>query len=153
MLKEVHGTQPYKNTNSKVVSQSRTYAPGYGDLTFGAAELGEVKSLHILGVTLDSKLTLETHLRVEASQKSGCREPSRKLSDCPRVLRSIFNAYVLSILEHRASVYMSSAESHLSLLDCIFRSAEEFCEGELCWLGPLSALDLLYETFTECTTL
>ena len=38
---------------------------------------------------------------------------------------------------------MSSTESHLSLLDSVFRSAESLCEGELCWLG-LCTLCLLY---------
>ena len=43
-----------------VVSRSQIYAPGYDVLTLGGAEL---KSLRILGVALDSKLTFETHLR------------------------------------------------------------------------------------------
>ena len=46
-----------------VVSLSRTSAPGYGELILGGAELEELKSLRILRVTLDSKLTFETHLR------------------------------------------------------------------------------------------
>ena len=49
-------------TNSMVVSRSVTYAPGNGDLTLGGAEVEEVKSIRILEVTLDSKLTFETHL-------------------------------------------------------------------------------------------
>ena len=52
-----------KNTKSMGVSRSRTDAPGYGILTLGGTELEEVKSLRILGVTLDSKLTFEAHLR------------------------------------------------------------------------------------------
>ena len=51
-----------KKTKSMVVSRSRNIASGYHDLTLGGAELQELKSLHILGVTLDSKLTFETHL-------------------------------------------------------------------------------------------
>ena len=47
-----------------------------------------------------------------------------KLFDCPRVLNSYFNAYVLSRLEYCAPVWMSSAGSHLGLLDSIVRSAE-----------------------------
>ena len=41
-----------------VLSLSRIIAPGYGDLPLGGAELEEIRSLHILGVTLDLKLTL-----------------------------------------------------------------------------------------------
>ena len=50
-------------TKSMAVSRSRTYAAGYDDLTLGSEELEEVKSLRILAVTFDSKLTLEIHLR------------------------------------------------------------------------------------------
>ena len=59
---EWHKRRNPKNTKPMVVSRSRTYAPGYGDITLGSAELEEVKSLHILGVTLDSKLIFQTHL-------------------------------------------------------------------------------------------
>ena len=55
-----------------VVSRSRTIAPGYGDLTLGGAELEEVKSLRILGVTLDSKLSNEIHLREVVSKATKC---------------------------------------------------------------------------------
>ena len=41
---------------------SLTSAPVHDDLTLGGAELEEVKSPRLLGVTLDSKLTFETHL-------------------------------------------------------------------------------------------
>ena len=57
-----------KKTKSMVVSRSRTSAPGYGELTLGSAELEEAKSLHILGVTYDSKLTFEMHLREVVSK-------------------------------------------------------------------------------------
>ena len=46
-----------------VVCLSQTIASGYGDLTFGAAELEVANSLRIPGITLDSKLTFETHLQ------------------------------------------------------------------------------------------
>ena len=45
-----------------VVNRSLTIAFGYGDFTLGGAVLEEVKSLGILGVTLDSNSTFETHL-------------------------------------------------------------------------------------------
>ena len=49
-------------TKSIVVSRSRTIALGYCEFTLGDAELEEVKSLRILGVTLDFILTSKTHL-------------------------------------------------------------------------------------------
>ena len=42
-----------KKLKYMVISRSRTNAPDYGDLTLGSAELEEVQSLHIFGVTLD----------------------------------------------------------------------------------------------------
>ena len=72
-----------KKTKSIVVSRSRITAFGYGDLTFGNAELEEVKRLRILGAILDSnlKLTYETHSREVVSQavRSGGRALSRKV--------------------------------------------------------------------------
>ena len=47
-------------------------------------------------------------------------------------------------------MWMSSAESHLGLMDRIFCSAERLCEGELCCLGHgrmVGALCLLYEIY------
>ena len=52
-----------KKTKSMMVSLSWTNALGYGDFTLDGVELEEVKSLRILGVTLDSMFTFETHLR------------------------------------------------------------------------------------------
>ena len=92
----------------------------------------------ILGATFDSKLTFETHLRNVMSKTARRLRVVRragKLFDCSRVLKACFNAYVLSNLEYHAPVWMSSAESHLSFLDSVVRSAEILCEGELRWLG------------------
>ena len=58
----------HKKTKSMVVSRSRTYAVGYSDFTLGCVELDEVKSLRILGVNFDSKLTLETPLHEVVSK-------------------------------------------------------------------------------------
>ena len=52
-----------KQTKYTVVNRSRTYAPGYGDLTVDGVDLEEVKSRRILEVIFDSKYTFETHLR------------------------------------------------------------------------------------------
>ena len=94
-----------KKTKVMVVSRSRTIAPGYGDLTLGGTELEEVKSLRILGMTFDSKLTFETHVREVASKAArslGVVRHPGKLFDCPRVLNSCLNAYVLFSLEYCA---------------------------------------------------
>ena len=69
-----------------------------------------------------------------------------KLFDCPHVLKCCFNAYVLSSLEYCASVWLSSSESQLGLLDSTVCSEERLCEGELCYFGP-KRKDLLYENY------
>ena len=86
-----------------MVSRSQTIAPGYGNLTLGSAEPEEVKSVRIIGVILDSKLTFETHLRHVMSKEArslGVMLQAGKLFECPRVLKSCFNVYVLSSLEY-----------------------------------------------------
>ena len=98
-------------------------------------------------------LTLQTLLREVVSKAIRSLSVMRlagKLFDCPHVLKSYFNAFVLPNLKHCAPVWMSSASSHLSLLDRVAPSAERFYEGELCWLGhrrKLSAMCLLYENY------
>ena len=101
-----------------VVGRSQTIAPSYGNRSLGGAELEKSQSLYILEVTLESKLTFETHLR-EVVSKAARR---------PRLLKSCFNAFVLSSLEHCVPIRMLSAESHLALLDSIICSAERLCE-------------------------
>ena len=87
-----------KKTKSMVVSKSRTNVHGYGELTLGAIELEEVKTLRILGVTLDSKFAFEIHLRdlVSKAARSLCTmRRAEKLFNCSRVLKSCFIAYIL----------------------------------------------------------
>ena len=56
-------------------------------------------------------LTFETHLRgcVEGSQEYVCR--AGKLLDCPRVLKSFFNAYILPSFEYCTPLGMLSVVS------------------------------------------
>ena len=106
-------------------------------------------------MNLDSKLTLEMHAREVVSKAAMCRNlgvvrRAGKLFDCPRVLKSCFNEYVLSTLECCALVWMSSEESHLGFLDSMVHSAERLCEGELCSLAgrkKVSALCFLYKIY------
>ena len=86
-----------------LVCRSRTNAPVSGNLTLCSVELEEVKSLRILEVTLDSKLTFKTHLPEVVSKAVKCLGFVRRaelLFDCPRELTSCFSAYVLSSLEY-----------------------------------------------------
>ena len=61
------------------------------------------KWLRILEVTFHSKLTFETYLREVGSKAArilGIVRRTGKLFDCPRVLKSCFDAYILSSLEY-----------------------------------------------------
>ena len=82
-------------------------------------------------------MAFETHLREvvsKAVRNLGVVPRAGNLFDCPRVFKGCFNKYDLTSLEYCASVWMSSAKSHVGLLDYIFRSAERLCQGELCCL-------------------
>ena len=78
-----------------VASRCGTYYSGYGDLSLGDTEV-EIRSFRIFGVTLNYKLTLETHLREVVSKAARsfgavCRVGKFQCKSC-------FNAYVLLIM-------------------------------------------------------
>ena len=54
-----------------LINRSPTSAPSYGDPTLGGAELEELKSFHILRVTLASMLMFVTHLQEVVSKAAG----------------------------------------------------------------------------------
>ena len=117
-----------------IVSRSWTNAPGYGDLTLKGVELEEVESRRTLGVNLNSKLTFETYLGKVGSKALGVwvsYADQVSYFDCPRMIKSCFNAYTCLIKR----LWTSSAEYHLDLLDSVFRYAKRLCEGELWDLG------------------
>ena len=92
-----------KKAKSMVVTRSRTIVSGRCNLTLDSAELEDLQSLRILGVTVDSKFTFETHMWEVVSKAArilGVVPREGKLFECPRVLKSCFNAYVLSSLEY-----------------------------------------------------
>ena len=136
-----------------MVNQSRIYVLFYGDLVPDGAKLEDAKGLHNLGVTLHSKLTFEIHLRkfvLKTARSLDIRRRARKLFERPRVLKSSFNAYVLSNLEYCAHMWMSSAESPLGLLNTVVHCAESLHECELYCLQrrrKVSVLCLLYNIY------
>ena len=142
-----------------VVSRPRIYASGYGNLTLQGDELQMLRSLHVLGVTFDSKLMFETHSHEVVSQAArslGAVRRAGKLFDCPRALKNCFNTYALSSLEYCASVWISSAESHLSLLARVVRRAARFYESKIYCLGTEGGSILCVRSIiitTEQTTL
>ena len=131
-----------------VVSRSRPIAPGHGGLT-----------LRIPGETFDSKLTFKVYLRevvLKVVSSLGVSRRAGKLFDCQRVLRSCVNAYVLSNLEYCVPVWMSSTETHLSLLDRVVSSAEGCVRVNFVIWGTEGGsvhYDCSISTITEHTTL
>ena len=82
--------------------------------------LMEFDDLVILGVTFDSKMTFEKHLRSvsrAASQRLGILRKSWRVFHDGSLLGRCFRGFVLPVLEYCSAVWCSSADTHLKLLD------------------------------------
>ena len=102
------------------VSRSRTMLPQSPPLTIGGTILKESDDLVILGVTLDSKMTCEKHLRLvsrAASQRLGILRKSWRVFHDRSLLGRCFRGFVLPVLEYCSAVWCSAADAHLKLLD------------------------------------
>ena len=107
-------------TQSMIISRSRTLYPQHPDLRIDNAVLVTSNSFKILGVTFDSKLTFEKHIRNVASgisQKVGILRKCFRVFGNETVLLHCFNSFILPCLEYCAPVWSSAADSHLKLLD------------------------------------
>ena len=133
-----------------VVSEFRIIAPGYDDVTFCDAELEELKSLRILGISLDSKFTFETLLREVVGKAVRSLRVVRRageLFDWPHVLKSCLDEYILSSLDYCAPVWKSRRCLIWVCRIVLFADGKTLCEGAPCYLGHrrrVSALCLLY---------
>ena len=89
-------------------------------LTIGGTVLKESDDLVILGVTFDSKMTFEKHLRSvsrAASQRLGILRKSWRVFHDRALLERCFRGFVLPVLEYCSAVWCSAADTHLQLLD------------------------------------
>ena len=86
-------------TKALVVSGSRTVNPPDGDLVLSEVSICASPNFYIFGVKFDSKLTFEDHMHGIVSQRMG-------------ILR-----FLLPILEYWSTVWGSTAECHLQLLE------------------------------------
>ena len=89
-------------TKSIIVSMSRTMHIQSPLLTIGGTVLKESDALFILGVTFDSKMTFEKHLRSvsrAASQRLGILRKSMRLLHDRWLLARCFLGFVLPVLE------------------------------------------------------
>ena len=89
-------------------------------LTIGGTVLNESDDLDILGVTFDSKMTFEKHLRSvsrAASQKLSILRNSWRVFHDRSLLEGCFQGFVLPILKYCSAVWCSAADKHIKLLD------------------------------------
>ena len=115
-----------------IVSRSRTMHPQSPLLTIGGTVLMESDDLVILGVTIDSKMTFEKHLRSvsrAASQRLGILRKSWQVFHDRLLLGRCFGGFVLPVLEYCSAVWCSAADTHLELLDRVVSGASFLTGG------------------------
>ena len=89
-------------------------------LTISGTVLKESDDLVILGLTFDSKMTFEKHLRSvsrAASQRLGIQRKSWRVFHDRSLLWRCFRVFVLPVLEYCSAVQCSTANTNLKLLD------------------------------------
>ena len=107
-------------TQSMIISRSRTPNPQHPELSIDGTVLATCNSFKILGLTFDSKLTFEKHIRNVASgisQKIGILRKCYKIFGDQTIMLNCFNSFILPCFEYCAPVWASAADSHLKLLD------------------------------------
>ena len=113
-------------TKTMIVSRSRTVHLQLAPLTLDGTVLKESADLVILWVTFDAQMTFEKHLRSvssAASQRLGIMRKSWQVFHDRSLLLRSFWSVVLQVLKYCSTVWFSSADPHLKLLDRVVRSA------------------------------
>ena len=101
-------------TNTMIVSRSLTLHPQSPPLTIGGTVLNESDDLVILGVTFDSKINFEKHLRSvsrAASERLGIMRKSWRVFHDRSLLGRCFRGLVLPVLEYCSAVWCSAADT------------------------------------------
>ena len=115
-----------------IVSRSRTMHPQSPSLTIGGTVVKEYDYLVILGVTFDSKMTFEKHLRLvsrAASQRLDILRKSWRVLHDRSLLGRCFPGFVLPVLEYCSAVWCTAAVTHLKLLDRAVSGAQFLTGG------------------------
>ena len=114
--------------------------------------LKESDDLVILGVTFDSKMTFEKHLRSvsrAASQRFGIMRKSWQVFHDRLLLGRCFRGFILPVLEYCSTVWCSAADTHLKLLYCVVSGASFLTGGvfacDLAHRRSVSVLCILYK--------
>ena len=119
-------------TKTMIVSRSCTMHPQSPALTIGRTVLKESDDLVILGVTFDSKMIFEKHLRSvsrAASQRLGILRKSWQVFHDRSLLGRYFRCFVLPVSEYCSAVWCSAADTHLRLLDRVVSGASFLTGG------------------------
>ena len=113
-------------TKTIIISRSCTMHPQSPLWPIGWTVLNECDDLDQLGVTFDSKMTFEKHLRSDsrsASQRLGILRKSWRIFHHRSLLWSSYLVFFLPDLECDSAVWCSAAYIHLKLLDRIVSGA------------------------------
>ena len=124
-------------THSITFSRSRTLDPPHPRLFISGEEIEELDDIRLLGVTLDSRLTFEKHIRSVSSsiaQKTGLLRKCFKTFACESTVIKSFYAFILPHFENCTPVWMSAAGCHLKLLDRALNAIK--------FISPSISLDL-----------
>ena len=136
-------------TKTMRVSRSSTMHTQLPPLTIGGTVLEESDDLVILGVTFDSKLTYEKHLRLvsrAASKRFGILRKSWRVFHDRSLLERCLCGIVLPVLEYCSAAWCSAADTHLKLLDRVVGGARFL---GVCLSVTLPIVDLL-QFFASC---
>ena len=132
-------------------------------LTICGTSLKESDDLAILGVTFDSKITFEKHLRSvsrAASQRLGILRKSWQVFHDRSLLGRCFRGFVLLVLEYCYAVCCLAADTHFKLLDRAVSTARFLTVGvfecDITHRRSVAVLCMLYKIMccvTRCTLL
>ena len=139
-------------TKIMIVSRSLTMHPQSPALTNGGTVLKESDDLVILGLTFDSKMTFEKHLRSvsrEAPQRLGNLRKSWQVFHDTLLLGRCFRGFVFPVLEYFSAVWCPAAETHFRLLDRVVSGASFLTLGvfqcDLVHRRSVAVLCMLYK--------
>ena len=119
-------------TKTMIVFRSHTMHPQSPALSIGGTVLKESDDLVILGVTFDSKMTFEKHLRSDsraASQRLGILRMSWQVFHDRLLLGRCFRSFIFPVLEYCSAVWCLASDTHLRLLDSLVSGASFLTGG------------------------
>ena len=111
-------------SHSMIISRSRVALPEHPDIVVGSDVVPMCTSIRLLGVTLDSKLTFESHLRTlstSISRHIGLLRKCKRIYSEDNIMKNCFYSFILPHFEYCPQVWMSAAGTHIRLLDKMFR--------------------------------